>query len=87
MRQSNKMQEPTVVVETLLQTPKKFSLEIENIVKEKRISHMDAVIDYCQKNNVEPDTVGRLITKGLKEKIEANARELNYLEKQAQLPI
>lgn len=87
MRQSNKMQEPTVVVETLLQTPKKFSLEIENIAKEKRISHMDAVIDYCQKNNVEPDTVGRLITKGLKEKIEANARELNYLEKQAQLPI
>ena len=87
MRQSNKMQEPTVVVETLLQTTKKFSLEIENIAKEKRISHMDAVIDYCQKNNVEPDTVGRLITKGLKEKIEANARELNYLEKQAQLPI
>jgi hypothetical protein len=81
------MQEPTVVVETLLQTPKKFSLEIENIAKEKRLSHMDAVIDYCQKNNVEPDTVGRLITKGLKEKIEANARELNYLEKQAQLPI
>ena len=81
------MQEPTVVVESLLQTPKKFSLEIENIAKEKRISHMDAVIDYCQKNDIEPDTVCRLITKGLKEKIEANARELNYLEKQAQLPI
>ena len=87
MRQNNKMQEPTVVVETLIQTPKKFSLEIENIAKEKRISHMDAVIDYCQKKNIEPDTVGRLITRGLKEKIEANARELNYLEKQAQLPI
>tara|TARA_Y100000992_G_C20870482_1_gene307039 strand:- start:151 stop:396 length:246 start_codon:yes stop_codon:yes gene_type:complete len=81
------MQEPTVTVVTLLQTPKKFSLEIENIAKEKRISHMDAVIDYCQKNNIEPDTIGRLITKGLKEKIEANARDLNYLEKQAQLPI
>jgi|TARA_B100001564_G_C20207500_1_gene475683 hypothetical protein len=81
------MQEPTVVVEALVQTPKKFSLEIENIAKEKRISHMDAVLDYCQKNEIEPDTVGRLITKGLKEKIEANARELNYLEKQAQLPI
>ena len=81
------MQEPTVVVEALVQTPKKFSLEIEEIAKEKRISHMDAVLDYCQKNEIEPDTVGRLITKGLKEKIEANARELNYLEKQAQLPI
>ena len=81
------MQEPTVVVEALVQTPKKFSLEIENIAKEKRISHMDAVLDYCQKNDIEPDTVGRLITKSLKEKIEANARELNYLERQAKLPI
>ena len=81
------MQEPTVIVETLVQTPKKFSLEIENIAKEKRISHMDAVLDYCQKNEIEPDTVGRLITKGLKEKIEANARELNFLPRQAQLPV
>ena len=81
------MQEPTVVIAALVQTPKKFSLEIENIAKEKRISHMDAVLDYCQKNKIEPDTVGRLITKGLKEKIEANARDLNYLERQAQLPI
>jgi hypothetical protein len=48
---------------------------------------MDAVLDYCFVNNIEPDTVGRLITKSLKEKIEANARELNYLERQAQLPI
>ena len=81
------MQEPTFVVQSLVQTPKKFSLEIENIAKEKRISHLDAVLDYCQRNDIEPDTVGRLITKGLKEKIEANARDLNYLEKQAQLPI
>ena len=81
------MQEPTFVIEPLVQTPKKFSLEIENIAKDKKITHMDAVIDFCQKNDIEPDTVGRLITKGLKEKIEANARELNYLERQAQLPI
>ena len=81
------MQEPTFVIEPLVQTPKKFSLEIENIAKDKKITHMDAVIHFCQKNDIEPDTVGRLITKGLKEKIEANARELNYLEKQATLPI
>ena len=44
------MQEPTFEVESTLQTPKKFSLEIENIAKEKRISHMDAVIHYCYEN-------------------------------------
>jgi|TARA_B110000305_G_C19050747_1_gene452545 hypothetical protein len=70
-----------------VQTAKTFSLNIEHIAKDKEISHMDAVLDYCFVNNIEPDTVGRLITKALKEKIEANARELNYLERQAQLPI
>jgi hypothetical protein len=70
-----------------MNTTKTFSLEIENIAKEKRISHMEAVLWYCTKQGIEPDTVGTLISKSLKEKIEANARELNFLPRQAQLPI
>ena len=72
---------------SLLNTPKTFTLEIENIVKNKEISHMEAVLWYCDKEGIEPDTVNTLISKGLKEKIEANARELNFLPRQAQLPI
>ena len=48
---------------------------------------MDAVLWYCQQEGIEPDTGGSMITKGLKEKIEANARDLNFLPRQAQLPI
>ena len=70
-----------------MSTAKTFSLEIENIAKEKRISHMEAVLWYCSKQGIEPDTVGSLISKSLKEKIEANARDLNFLPRQAQLPI
>ena len=70
-----------------MQTPKTFSLEIENIAKDKKISHMDAVLYYCEKNDLEPDSVGNLITKALKQKIEANARYLNFLPKTATLPI
>ena len=70
-----------------LNSPKTFTLEIENIVKDKNLTHMEAVLWYCQKEGIEPDTVGSLISKGLKQKIEANARELNFLPKQAQLPI
>ena len=70
-----------------MNTTKTFSLEIENIAKEKRISHMEAVLWYCTKQGIEPDTVGSLIPKSLKEKIEANARELNFLPRQAQLPV
>ena len=70
-----------------LQTPKVFSLEIEKIAKEKDITHMDAVLLYCKNNEIEPEKVSSLITKGLKEKIEANARELNFLPKRAKLPV
>ena len=70
-----------------LQTPKIFSLKIESIVKEKELTHMDAVLFFCSQNNIEPDKVSTLITKALKEKIEANARELNYLPRRAKLPI
>ena len=71
----------------ILSTSKTFTLVIENIVKEKNITHMDAVLWYCEQEGLEPDSLGTLISKGLKEKIEANARELNFLPRQAQLPI
>ena len=68
-------------------TSKTFSMNIENVAKEKNITHMEAVLDYCKRNDLEPDTVGNLISKSLKEKIEANARDLNFLPRQAQLPV
>ena len=70
-----------------MKTPKVFSMKIEEIAKEKSITHMEAVLCYCHSVGIEPDSVGSLISKGLKEKIEANARELNFLPRQAQLPL
>jgi N-glycosylase/DNA lyase len=70
-----------------LNTPKTFCMKIENIVKEKNITHMDAVLWYCQKEGLEIEGINPLISKALKEKIEADARELNFLPRQAKLPI
>ena len=70
-----------------LKTAKTFSLNIEKIVLEKNITHMDAVLWYCDKEGIEPDTINSLVSKSLKEKIEANARKLNFLPKCAQLPV
>ena len=62
-------------------------MTIENIVKEKDITHMDAVLGYCEQEGLELEGINSLISKALKEKIEANARELNFLPRQAKLPI
>jgi len=68
-------------------TPKTFSLEIEKIAFNKRCTHLEAVSIYCEKIGIEPVTTAKLLTKSLKEKIEANAIELNYLPKVAKLPM
>ena len=68
---------------------KEFSLKIENIVKEKKCSHMDAVILYCEELEVDPGTVKTLISKSLKEKIKLEAMNLKMLKfpKCGMLPI
>lgn len=64
-----------------------FSLHIEQKVRETKMTYMDAVLEYCRVNYLEPEDVSSLINKSLKDKIEMNFRELNYLPKQAQLDV
>jgi len=59
---------------------KEFSLKIESIVKEKRISYMDAVVLYCEENDIDTGTVSSLISKSLKEKIQVEATNLRMLK-------
>ena len=69
---------------------KDFSLIIEGVVKEKRpITYMDAIIWYCEQNNIEIETTSRLISKSLKEKIQVEAMNANMLkvEKGGKLPL
>ena len=73
--------------DTTSHTPKTFSLEIERISFHKRVTHLEAISIYCEQLGIEPVTTAKLLTKNLKEKVEANARDLNYLPKSAKLPM
>ena len=59
---------------------KEFSLTIEGIVKEKKITHMDAVLWYCEQNELDPSQISSLVSKSLKEKIQVEATNLNMLK-------
>ena len=50
-------------------TPNKFALIIENMVKEKKMSYIDAILDYCKKNEIDPSNTKSMINKTLKEKV------------------
>jgi len=71
----------------MFKTANEFSLHIEQMVRDTKLSYMDAVLEYCKQNYLEPEDVAKLINKSLKDKIELNFRDLNYLPKQAQLDV
>ena len=68
-------------------TSKEFALLIEQKVKDKSITHMDAVIEYCDEKKLETDQINHLINRSLKEKIRLNAEAINMLPKSSALPI
>ena len=69
-------------------TPNKFAFIIENMVKEKKISYIDAILEYCKTHEIDPSNTKSMINKTLKDKVAYEAQNLNMLkEKVAKLPL
>lgn len=69
-------------LETKFFCPTKFAQEIESLVnKNTEMNYIDAIIYFCEKNSIEVESVSKLISKPLKEKIKLNATDLNFLKK------
>ena len=69
---------------------RKFVEEIESIaLQNKEMKYIDAIVLLCEKNNIDVESVPKLISKPLKEKIKGEAMELNLLKRtsHAKLPI
>ena len=70
-------------------TPSKFALEIEKIVAEENFNYIDAIVHYCEINSLEVESVTKLISKPLKERLKWDATRLNFMKKtsRAKLPL
>jgi hypothetical protein len=67
---------------------KSFSIKIEEISNELKISYMDAIVWYCEKNQIEVETAAKLINSKIKETIAYEASKLNMMkEKINSLPV
>ena len=73
----------------MMMNSKKFGLKIEEIVKEKKISYLDAVVWFCEENEIDTGSVNSMINKALKEKLQIEAEEKKLIKKSssATLPI
>lgn len=66
-----------------------FIEEIETICKSRKVEYIDAIVMWCDKNNIEVETAAAWIKKdsSLKSKVQAEAEDLNILKRGARLPI
>lgn len=69
------------VLEEKFFCPSRFAQEVEKLVVQESVSYIDAIIAFCEINKIDLESVPKLISKPLKEKIKFEAMELNFLKK------
>jgi len=67
----------------------RFSPDIRSLIEKRKMDYIDAVIHWCNINNVEVEYAADLIKKDpmMKSMIQVEAENLNILKKTAKLPL
>ena len=70
------------VLESKFFCPSRFAQEIEKLVQDNEdMNYIDAIIHFCEENSIDVESVPKLISKPLKEKIKYEAMQLNFIKK------
>jgi hypothetical protein len=62
-------------------TKEEFSRKVETLVKNKSLSYMESIILVLEEHSFDFSLAPKLLTQPLLEKVESEARELNFLPK------
>ena len=76
------------VMESKFFCPTRFAEEIEKLVLVNAdMNYIDAIVFFCDQNAIDLESVPKLISKPLKEKIKYEAQELNFLKRTSRAKI
>jgi Phage late-transcription coactivator len=64
-----------------------FSQSIMESANSMQILCIEAITNFCEKNNLEIEVAATLVNDNLRARIEIEAQELRYLPRSARLPI
>ena len=70
-------------IEEKFMTQGKFTALVEERVKDSNglINYIEAVASVCEEFEIEVETVNKLVSKPLKDKIKWDAQQLNYIKR------
>ena len=74
-------------IENKILTKKRFCDMVEQYVFTKKESYLDAITDIMTEHSIEPERISNLINTSIKDKLEVEARNLNFLERINTLPL
>lgn len=73
-------------LENFIMTKNKFAKIIEEEIRFKNSSYIDAILNFCDNHNLEPEDIKKYISDPIKNKLEAEAMKLNFFPKLNELP-
>jgi hypothetical protein len=67
----------------------RFYKEIEKLVKNHKLNYIDAVVHYCEKNEIEIEAAASMIKSNMriKSQVQTEGEDLRFLPRTAKLPI
>lgn len=77
----------TLIITKKFRSPNEFSLYIEERVIKEKIGYMDAIIEYCSEVDIDIESISKLVNQSLKDKIQIEAEENNFMKKRGKLPL
>jgi len=64
-----------------VKSTKEFCGEIERYAKDFKLSYIEAIVDYCEDNDLDVEAVSKMVSSNMKEKIQYEAENLNMMPK------
>jgi hypothetical protein len=76
---------------SIINIEESFSKEIEELCKNRKGGkYIDAILELCEKYGIEPESVAKLVTKPIREKLKAEFEDRNMIrggKKLSKLPL
>ncbi len=76
---------------SIIKIEETFSKEIEELCKNRKEGkYIDIILELCDKHGIEPESVAKLVTKPIREKLKAEFEDRNMLrrtKKSSKLPL
>ena len=64
-----------------------FSSDVEQYVKKNGGGYIEAILELCETNNIEPQVAAKFLTQPIIEKIQTEGQDSNLLPRGARLPL